>query len=159
MKTILLPRAQILVLSTLHTREKFTYPLFFRKWLTNPVRKLSTNKIEKGTATILESQGADILERQIAGRLGAIKVGNHGYLRNNVLFQEYCCDSVFITVASDILTVFYQKTSFDCKAGLSQLHSPSMFAVKAKIYRVLYNQASSIALDETSSYWSTRKST
>ena len=29
-----------------------------------------------------------------------------------------------------------------------------MFAVKAKIYGVLYNQASSIAFDETSSYWS-----
>ena len=29
-----------------------------------------------------------------------------------------------------------------------------MFAVQAKIYGVLYNQASSIAFDETSSYWS-----
>ena len=38
------------------------------------------------------------------------------------------------------------------------LHGPSMFAVKAKIYGVLYNQASSIAFDETSSYWSTLKS-
>ena len=34
------------------------------------------------------------------------------------------------------------------------LHGPSMFAVKAKFYGVLYNQASSIAFDETSSYWS-----
>ena len=33
-----------------------------------------------------------------------------------------------------------------------QLHGPSIFAVKAKIYGVLYNQASSIAFDETSSY-------
>ena len=33
------------------------------------------------------------------------------------------------------------------------LHGPSMFAVKAKIYGGLYNQASSIAFDETSSYW------
>ena len=32
-----------------------------------------------------------------------------------------------------------------------------MFAVKAKIYGVLYNQASSIAFDETSSYWSAPK--
>ena len=32
-----------------------------------------------------------------------------------------------------------------------------MFAVKAKIYGVLYNQASSIAFDETSSYWSALK--
>ena len=34
---------------------------------------------------------------------------------------------------------------------------PSMFAVRAKIYRVLYNQANSIAFDETSSYWSVLK--
>ena len=39
-----------------------------------------------------------------------------------------------------------------------QLHGPSMFAVKAKIYGVLYNQPSSIAFDETSSYWSALKS-
>ena len=32
-----------------------------------------------------------------------------------------------------------------------------MFAVKAKIYGVLYNQSSSIAFDETSSYWSAPK--
>ena len=30
------------------------------------------------------------------------------------------------------------------------LHGPSMFAVKAKIYGVIYNQSSSIAFDETS---------
>ena len=34
------------------------------------------------------------------------------------------------------------------------LHGLSMFAVKAKIYEVIYNQSSSIAFDETSSYWS-----
>ena len=34
-----------------------------------------------------------------------------------------------------------------------------MFAVKAKIYGVLYNQVSSIAFDETSSYWSALKKT
>ena len=39
-----------------------------------------------------------------------------------------------------------------------KLHGPSMFVVKAKIYGVLYNQASSIAFDETSSYWSALKS-
>ena len=38
------------------------------------------------------------------------------------------------------------------------LHGPSMFAAKAKIYGVLYNQASSIAFDETFSYWSALKS-
>ena len=32
-----------------------------------------------------------------------------------------------------------------------------MFAVRVKIYGVLYNQASSIAFDETSSYWSALK--
>ena len=41
---------------------------------------------------------------------------------------------------------------------LSQvLHGPSMFIVKAKIYGVLFNQSSSIAFDETSSYWSAPK--
>ena len=39
-----------------------------------------------------------------------------------------------------------------------QLHGPTMFAVKAKIYGVPYNQSSSIAFDETSSYWSAPKS-
>ena len=34
------------------------------------------------------------------------------------------------------------------------LHGPSMFAVKAKIYGVLYKQSCSIAFDETFSYWS-----
>ena len=38
------------------------------------------------------------------------------------------------------------------------LHGPSMLAVKAKIYGVLYKQSSSIAFDETSSYWSALKS-
>ena len=38
------------------------------------------------------------------------------------------------------------------------LHGPSMFAVKAKIYEVIYNQSSAIAFDETSSYWSAPKS-
>ena len=41
------------------------------------------------------------------------------------------------------------------------LHGPSMFAVKAKIYEVLYKQSSSmiktIAFDETSSYLSAPK--
>ena len=33
----------------------------------------------------------------------------------------------------------------------ARLHRPSMFAVKAKMYGVLYKQSSSIAFDETSS--------
>ena len=32
-----------------------------------------------------------------------------------------------------------------------------MFAVEEKIYRAIYNQSSSIAFDETSSYWSAQK--
>ena len=39
-----------------------------------------------------------------------------------------------------------------------ELHGPSMFAVKAKIYGVSYNQSSSIAFDETSINWSAPKS-
>ena len=38
------------------------------------------------------------------------------------------------------------------------LHGLSMFAVMAKIYGERYNQSSSIAFDETSSYWSAPKS-
>ena len=41
----------------------------------------------------------------------------------------------------------------DADNMLNKLHGPSMFAVMAKIYGVLYNQASSIAFDETASYW------
>ena len=40
-----------------------------------------------------------------------------------------------------------------------KLHGPSMLAVKAKIYGVIYKQSSSIAFDETSGYWSALKST
>ena len=48
---------------------------------------------------------------------------------------------------------FAKETSFK----IPKLHWLSMFAVKAKIYGVLYNQSSSIAFDETSSYWSVPK--
>ena len=40
----------------------------------------------------------------------------------------------------------------------TQLHGPSMLAVQAKIYGVLYKQSSSIAFDETSSEMSALKS-
>ena len=40
---------------------------------------------------------------------------------------------------------------------LLKLHGPSMLAVKAKIYGVLYKPSSSIDFDETSSYWSALK--
>ena len=39
----------------------------------------------------------------------------------------------------------------------TNLHGTSMFAVKAKDFGVLYNQSSSIAFYETSSYWSAAK--
>ena len=39
-----------------------------------------------------------------------------------------------------------------------KLPDPSMFAVKAKMYGVLYNQSSSIDFHKTSSYWSAPKS-
>ena len=51
---------------------------------------------------------------------------------------------------------FVPKFAISCK-GRIILHGPSMFAVKAKIYGLVYNQSSSIAFDETSSYWSTPK--
>ena len=38
------------------------------------------------------------------------------------------------------------------------VHGPSVLAVKAKIYGVLYKQSSYFAFDETSSYWSALKS-
>ena len=40
----------------------------------------------------------------------------------------------------------------------SLLHGPSMFAVKAKNYAVLYDQAGAITSDVPSSYWSALKS-
>ena len=43
------------------------------------------------------------------------------------------------------------------KRRVCELHGPSMLAVKAKIHGVLYKQYSSIAFDETSSYWSAPK--
>ena len=42
--------------------------------------------------------------------------------------------------------------------AFDETSSPTMFAVKVKIYGELYNQASSIAFDETSSDWSALKS-
>ncbi|KAL4217263.1 hypothetical protein ACF0H5_023714 [Mactra antiquata] len=46
----------------------------FRKWLPNPVRKLSTSKITKVSAHTLEAQKGDIMERQIVGPLGAGRI-------------------------------------------------------------------------------------
>ena len=41
---------------------------------------------------------------------------------------------------------------------IGQHFGPSTFAVKMKIYGVVYNQSSSIAFDETFIYWSAPKS-
>jgi len=47
-----------------------------RKWLTNPVRKLSTNKLEKGSMSMLGSEPAgEHMDRQTIGILGATRVG------------------------------------------------------------------------------------
>ena len=66
--------------------------------------------------------------------------------------KPYCRFNAFIVRVSN-----EKKKRFKSHVALL-LHGPSMFAVKAKIYGVLYNQASSIAFDETSSYWSALKS-
>ena len=54
-----------------------------------------------------------------------------------------------------MLMLFYRRVSSRLLPNFltSILHGPSMFAVKAKIYGVLYKQSSAIAFDETSSYW------
>ena len=75
-------------------------------------------------------------------------------------FQENVCSS------NEIKLIFcpplFRKRPIlpltSCQLTKLLLHRSSMFAIKAKIYGVLYNQASSIAFDETSSYWSALKS-
>ena len=58
------------------------------------------------------------------------------------------------------LTSKYQKFSSDLQpSGRRFSVVIAMFAVKAKIYGVIYNQSSSIAFDETFSYWSAPKKT
>ena len=52
-----------------------------------------------------------------------------------------------------MLQLFYITLISVDLAQYELLHGPSMFAVMAKIYGVLYKQSSSIAFDETSSYW------
>ena len=51
-----------------------------------------------------------------------------------------------------ILNVLFRCIMLPGRSGI--LHGPTMFAFKAKIYGLLYKQSSSIAFDETSSYWS-----
>ena len=54
------------------------------------------------------------------------------------------------------MSKWYETTTCPWSSS-SLLYGPSMFAVKAKIYGVFYNQSSSIASDERSSYWSAPK--
>ena len=61
--------------------------------------------------------------------------------------------SYLILITRDGCILKDRENSADCR-----LHGPSMFAVNAKIYGVPYKQSSSIAFDETSSYWSALKS-
>jgi hypothetical protein len=71
--------------------------LFFtcRKWLTNPVRKLSTNKIEKGTAPVLEGQKGDYIERQMTGMLAASRVSTAHF--NQIIYSEI--ESYFLSIS------------------------------------------------------------
>ena len=57
------------------------------------------------------------------------------------------------TGGQTMLQLFYITLISVDLAQYELLHGPSMFAVMAKIYGVLLNQSSSIAFDETSSYW------
>ena len=68
--------------------------------------------------------------------------------------SKYKQDTIFNIVQT--ISINYAQYNNVCSYGI--LYGPSLFAVKAKIYGVLYNQASSIAFDETSSYWSALKS-
>ena len=46
----------------------------------------------------------------------------------------------------------FRSLGFEILTRRNILHGPSMFAVKAKLYGVLYKQSRSIAFDETSSF-------
>ena len=73
-------------------------------------------------------------------------------------FQHDNCTCICIFLRIDHV---YQIRKYHLKQHLvfdSILHDPSMLAVKTKIYGVLNKQSSSIAFDETSSYWSALKS-
>ena len=73
-------------------------------------------------------------------------------------FHRSCWDNALVKAPHALLAVLSQFLCFGSTHARRLLHGPSMFAVKAKIYGVLYNQASSIAFDEISSYWSALKS-
>ena len=64
---------------------------------------------------------------------------------------------MYTLIYENTLTAVFQIRKVN-RDFLGLLNSPSMLAVKAKIHGVLYKQSSSIAFDETSSYWSVLKS-
>ena len=73
-------------------------------------------------------------------------------------YQDYyhfdcsCPRHLYFSRLTIICYYYYYYYYYNCHC------SPSMFAAKAKIYGVLYNPSSSLAFDETSSYWSAPKS-
>ena len=75
------------------------------------------------------------------------------------------CKNLFFYRALDdfIIIIIMERMGERQENGIAfersfRLHGPAMFAVKVKIYGVLYKQSSSIVFDETSSYWSALKS-
>ena len=63
------------------------------------------------------------------------------------------CMKVRVNLILAPMSIFQQLSMYEnhiTQPGI--LHGPSMFAVRANIYGVLYNQASSTAFHETSSY-------
>ena len=77
--------------------------------------------------------------------------------------------SLFAFIDSNYLNYGYQQTIYKYRYLESVIYisyfsfmaitcEGSLLAVKAKIYGALYKQSSSIAFDETSSYWSALKS-
>ena len=96
-------------------------------------------------------------QRQKAPNFSAFHWSPHGSLVSSGQHFVTTNINTEIEIEADLNTESDQAMR-DVHSCNSWLHGPSMFAVKAKIYGVLYNQASSIAFDETSSYWSALKS-
>ena len=73
-----------------------------------------------------------------------------------IVIQLNSIISTFKSDIQEVLELFSQYGHLWEKVSL--LHGPLMLAVKANIYGLLYKQSSSVAFDETSSYWSALKS-
>ena len=82
------------------------------------------------------------------------KTQRSAYLKYNCpAFRQWRCTTAYrLSLMISILHFYIGDRDIS-----HTLHGPSMFAVKAKINRVLYKQSSSIAFDEASSYWSAPK--